>query len=471
MSLKPNNTVDQAFSFRLALLYTLFLAISFAVLFTTTYQLVNHIIQTRDREVIQAKTEQFNILFQEGGVTAISDYFSQQIRHDETIFVRIIDRNNQVRFLTVSHPLWQLLDQKITQENRAVTQKSHWDELAREEAEGSWMVSTRPLDRNYFLQVGRSNTESRLVLTHFRRIALRILVPALLISLLGGWLAAHSALKPLRSLIETIRHILETGDQTHRVPDHAQRGELGTLSTQFNELLDRNEMLIQRSAESLDNVAHDLRTPMTHLRNSAEQALQMYPPDMHTQQEALADCMEESENILKMLNALMDLAEADIGGMNLQLERVSLRELADETIELYAIVAEERKIELRNEVPTYLTVEADRLRLRQCLTNLIDNALKYSEENRKVVLSGGREEGGNIQLSVSDQGCGISAEDLNQIWSRLYRCERSRATPGLGLGLSMVQAIAKAHGGDVKVESQSGQGSSFSLLLPDCPSC
>jgi signal transduction histidine kinase len=465
MSSRPTDSVHLTFSFRLAALYTVFLAVSFAVLFTTTYQLVSHVVHTRDRDVIKARTGQFNALFRHGGIPAIANYFSQQIEPDESVFVRIVDRNNQVRFITVSHPLWNLLDQRMKQSGRPQMNESRWDELAKEESEGSWVVGTIQLNGDFFLQVGRGNTQSRLVLAHFRKTGLRILLPALLLSLVGGWLAAHSALSPLRALVQTIRHILETGDRKRRVPAQALRGELGALSSMFNRVLDRNEMLVQGSRETLDNVAHDLRTPMTHLRNAAEHALQMEVPDARVQREALADCMEESERILKMLNALMDLAEASVGGMNLQPESFALRELADETIELYSIVAEERGIGLRNEVPTYLTVEADRMRLRQCLGNLVDNALKYSESGSEVVLSGTSDET-HIMLSVQDQGCGIAEENIERIWDRLYRGESSRATPGLGLGLSIVWAIAEAHGGTIDVQSRPGTGSTFTLRLP-----
>jgi signal transduction histidine kinase len=466
MSSRQTDTVHLTFGFRLALLYTVFLAASFAVLFTTTYQLVSHVVQTRDRDVIKAQAEQFNVLFRQGGVAAIANYFSQQIEPDESIFVRIVDRSNQVRFITVSHPLWNLLDRKMAKGSQPAPDESRWDELAREEAGGSWMVGTVRLDGGgYFLQVGRSNAESKLVLAHFRRTGMLILIPALLLSLLGGWLAARSALSPLRALVQTIRHILETGDQERRVPAQAQRGELGALSVLFNRVLDRNEMLVQGSKETLDNVAHDLRTPMTHLRNSAEHALQMAEPDVRVQREALADCMEESDRILQMLNTLMDLAEASIGGMKLQPEPISLRELADEVIELYSIVAEERGIRLCNEVPTYLMVEADRMRLRQCIGNLVDNALKYSDAGGEVLLSG-TSENTRVNLSVKDRGCGIAEENLDRIWNRLYRGEASRATPGLGLGLSIVRAIAEAHGGTIDVQSQLGKGTTFTLSFP-----
>ncbi|MDF7808845.1 HAMP domain-containing sensor histidine kinase [Pontiellaceae bacterium B12219] len=462
---KQTDSLHLTFSFRMALLYTVFLAISFAMLFTTTYQLVRHIIQSRDRDVIQAQTEKFNALFRQAGLPAIANYFSQQIEPDESVFVRIVDRNNQIRFITISHPLWNLLDRKMKQGNRPELNESRWDELEREEEEGSWIVGTIPLNTNYFLQVGRNNTQSKLVLSHFRRTGLRILLPALLLSLLGGWLAARSALSPLRALVQTIHHILETGDRTRRVPAQAQRGELGALSILFNRVLDQNETLVQSSKQTLDNVAHDLRTPMTHLRNSAEHALQMEEPDVQIQREALADCMEESELILQMLNTLMDLAEANVGGMNLQPESLALRELADETIELYSIVAEERGITLRNEIPTYLMAEVDHMRFRQCLGNLVDNALKYSQEGGEVILSG-RSDDTHVKVSVQDRGSGISEENIGRIWDRLYRGETSRATPGLGLGLSIVRAIVTAHGGTIEVQSHLGEGSTFTLRLP-----
>jgi signal transduction histidine kinase len=446
------------------MLYTFFLAVSFGVLFAVSYQMVEHVVQLRDREVIQAQAEQFSTLYRHGGTAALANYFYQPVTQPDAVFVRIVDRVNHAYFITASHPVWDMLDQKMRQAGD-LHGESRWDMLAREESEGSWIVGTLPLGGGHYLQVGRSNAASQAVLAHLRRTGLKILAPALLISLLGGWLTSRSALSPLRALVETTRHILETGDLKRRVPAHALRGEIGTLGTLFNQVLDQNEKLVESSRDTLDNVAHDLRTPMTHLRNSAEHALQLADPDPRIQREALADCMEESEKILHMLNALMELAEAQTGAMNLTPETVSLRELADETIELYSIVAEDRGIALRNDVPTYLTVEADRLRLRQCLANLVDNALKYSGAESEVVL-GGQSLEDDVELWVQDQGCGIGEGELDQIWNRLYRAERSRATPGLGLGLSMVKAIAEAHGGRVAVESVPEHGTVFTLTIP-----
>lgn len=464
MSSRKNRPVRMAFSLRLALIYTVALCLSLAALFEVTYQLVRHVVENRDHAVIEAQTSQFKSLFERGGVQAIASYFSQQTATDrEPSFVRIVDERNRVRFITVSHQLWNLLDKKTGWQ--LPSDRARWDELIREETGGSWVVGTTPLAPGLYLQVGHNNTESRLVLSNFRKIALNIFLPAIFFSLLTGWLVTRSALSPLHALIDTVRHILATGDLQRRVPAGAQRGELTELTSMFNSMLDQNEKLINGSRETLDNVAHDLRTPMTHLRNSAERALQLPETDSAARQDALADCVEESEQILHMLNALMDLAEAGTGSLHLEREKTNLRELADEVIELYSLLAEERGIELKNEIPDDLTVSVDRIRLRQCIANLTDNALKYSSEGNTVMLTGSAENE-TVALSVQDQGCGIAPEDVPRIWDRLYRAEQSRTTPGLGLGLSLVRAIIEAHGGTIDVQSSPGQGATFTLRLP-----
>lgn len=466
MFLRKNRSTQMSFSLRLALIYTSALCFSLAAVLSVTYQLVRHVALSRDHDVIQAQTRQYKTLFEQGGVNAISRYFTQQFGSSpEQMFVRVIDDGNQVQFITVSHPLWALLDQKTNLWDRISSGAAQWDELFRDDAAGSWVVGTTPLQPKLYLQVGRSNTESRRILNHFRNTALVIILPAIILSLLVGWLMTRSAIRPLRSLIDTLRRILSTGDMKQRVPIHAQRGELGELTTLFNRLLDQNDKLIRVSRDTLDNVAHDLRTPMTHLRNATERVLLDPDAAPETLRDALADCTEESEKILQILNLLMDMAEADTGQMTLKPEDVSLNEMAAEVIELYSLVAEEREVELKNDVPPEIFVSADPLRLRQCLINLVDNAIKYSPKNTVVTLTGTMTSDG-VELSVSDQGIGITSDELPRIWERLYRGEQSRSTSGLGLGLSFVKAIISAHGGTIDVQTQLNEGTTFTLYFP-----
>jgi signal transduction histidine kinase len=214
---------------------------------------------------------------------------------------------------------------------------------------------------------------------------------------------------------------------------------------------------------ALDNVGHDLRTPMARLRGTAETALASNDPA--ALREALADCLEESDRVIEMLNTLMDISEAETGTMALRVETTNLDELVRQSVDLYEDLAVARGVAIEVDVPPDLQVSADRNRLRQVLANLLDNALKYTPGGGRVAIHG-RHAGPYDVITVADSGIGIPPDELPHIWDRLYRGDKSRSTRGLGLGLSLVKAIVEAHRGTVEVESAPGAGARFTIQLP-----
>jgi len=455
--------IGLTFSFKLSLLYAFFFVIASSSLFGVAYYLFDDLIEQQERDIVRERINEYRAWYGEGGLLALKGRFDQQSGTNKDIFfVRIIGPLNQVLFVSVPKGFRGVDDDQLRSVPR--TGEELWLTIKDQAAKEAWTVGMATLPGGLKLQVGKSSIQSQRILSFFRAVFLMFSIPILVLGFIGGGLLTFRTMRPLRHLIQTVRDILKTGQMSLRVPMRKERGEMGELVLLFNQMLDKNDSLIQAMHNSLDNVAHDLRTPMTRLRGVAEIALQE-AKDSNACREALADCMEESDRVLTMLNTLMDVAEAETGVMKLDLTEMSVPEVIDSIVVLYEAVAEDKGITVKTELPQELGIRADRTRLQQVIANLLDNALKYSREGGEVVITA-EKEGSWAVISICDQGVGIGPGHINKIWDRLYRGDQSRSQRGLGLGLSLVRAIVHTHGGTVSVESQVNQGSTFTIRLP-----
>ncbi|MEY4636725.1 MAG: Alkaline phosphatase synthesis sensor protein PhoR, partial [Acidobacteriota bacterium] len=338
-----------------------------------------------------------------------------------------------------------------------------WGQVPARDRNAVLEVATLPLGGGTVLQVGKTSESRDQLLSNFRRVLLLGAAAAVAIGIIGGSFLTRSTLKPLRDLRDAVQRILRTGQTDDRVPVYGRGDAVDELSGLFNAMLARITTLIHGMHNALDHVAHDLRTPMTRLRVTAESALATTDPARH--REALSDCLEESERVLSMLTTLMDISEAETGTMTLNRQPVDLAKLAAEVTAVYEDTAEDGGVILHTRVPEQLIVTADRDRLRQALANLVDNAVKYTASGGQVTVDARRGEG-VVSISVRDTGAGIPEHEIPRIWDRLYRGDQSRTTRGLGLGLSLVRASVEAQGGTVAVKSAPGHGSTFTITLP-----
>ena len=451
----------------LALRLTLWYAVSFLVI-TVALSIISYVYLSsavRDNnKIIQAKIRDIKAIAVQRGVQSIARFDTDKYPNysRKGVVTRVVDSHGSVNY--ESNPkIWKEF-YSVADNDAAV---GVWQYVPSSEDRDVLAVMTVRLPGGGLLQVGKEIEDRKEILEHYRDTIIGVTVGMIVIGLAGGSFLAFRALRPVRHLSQVIQSIVVTGNVNARVPESGRGDELDDLTKMFNQMLGRIEALISAMKQALDNVAHDLRTPLTRLRGAAEIVLEgRADPDQY--REALANSIEEADRILSLLNSLMDVSEAETGTMRLKPEKLNLAKMLAEVAELYQYVAEEKNISISVNGSSDMIITADRNRMRQVFANLMDNAIKYNSDGGQVIVTARQEPACTI-VTFKDTGMSIAPEDLGRIWDRLYRGDKCRSQPGLGLGLSLVKAVVHAHHGTVDVVSEAGKGSIFTLSIPLSP--
>jgi len=413
-------------------------------------------------EDLQDTALEFLDSYQAGGIKTLQAEIDResQSHGDSSFSARYINATGQTLIKSIPKTwVFPLPEPDVT---KAGTQ---WFEVVVNQRGELAKLAVIPTQDHGWIQIGLSLDEHEAQLQKIRQgfgLALLVIV---VVGIMTGWWQVRRVLTGVDQIRRAAIDIGE-GDFDRRLILDGHGQELAELADAFNGMLDRIQRLLGEMRDVSDNIAHDLRTPITRIHGLAEAGLMASADSSSGRGEVLGAIISECHHLTAMINTMLEIAQTDSGIMRLERKPVDMGELLHDACDLFVPVAEDAGIELtlKLDVP-HLLVMGDKPRLQRLIANLVDNAIKFSSQGDRVLLTA-CQDGKEIRLFVDDTGMGISVEDMPHIFDRFYRSDQSRSTPGNGLGLSYAKSIAKAHGGDIHIDSQYGRGAKVTLILP-----
>jgi signal transduction histidine kinase len=316
---------------------------------------------------------------------------------------------------------------------------------------------------DYFLLVGRDNALFKPLQTRFWYGLTAAVAVLCIAGLLVGIITRRALMSRVHSIRRTVSAIIH-GDLKHRLPTNLSDDELNTLSRTINGMLDQIELLVHGVRNVSNSIAHDLRTPLAELRSRLEELSLIRPSTEQTYAE-IDGAVADVDRVIRIFDALLRLAEIDAGMRRSGFVSFDVSDLAANAVEFYEPAAELKAIDLKVRSDGPLAVSGDPVLLAQALSNLIDNALKYAPQRGSIEVSVHRRDELRAEISVADNGPGIEESEKPKVMQRFYRGDASRGTPGVGLGLSLVQAVAKLHGSALELRDN-GPGLRVVMSVP-----
>lgn len=452
-----------SFAFRLAAACALLFGLLSVGGVAMLYLIVRtHVIHTVD-QAMELDMRELCAVFDHDGMQDVQTFVDALMTSEGTMdgFYRILDAHGSVLFES-KFTAWHGVDFDPGRLDMMDARAPLFRNITLPDARHEARVLDVRIDEGRYLQIGVSLEDHTRFLFHLRSAASILILVMLAGGTAIGWLIARRAMSGIRRITRTIEQ-LEGGDFGNRVPPSLDSDEIAQLGRTFNLMAERVQSIMGEMRQTNSNIAHDLRSPVARIRGLTETTM-LTAKNQDEFADVAGSVIEECDRLLAFINTTLDIAEAEAGVRTLIRVPRDLAEIAQEAVDIFQPVAEERGIRLQIQLQR-ARVFVELPKIQRSVANLIDNALKFTPPQGEIRVSVSTTSTHAV-LAVRDTGPGIPEEDLPHVFERFYRGDQSRHQPGHGLGLSLASAFVHAHGGDIRVESSLGHGSTFTILLP-----
>jgi len=466
MSLRKLLSFRNTLAFRLTLWYAGIFTVSSFIAFLLFYALITSVIRERTDQELLSQVNRFSVLLRNEGIVAVENatIIEAQAAGVKKVFFRLLQLDGQV-YSSTNVSYWQDISiDRVALQALLRGDAPVFETIVIPNRRDKVRILYAMLSPSMILQVGQAMESYSRFLDAFKGIFIVTMSFLIVIAAGIGWFMARRAVSGVEAVTRTARKI-SGGILQERVPVKGSGDEIDKLALTFNEMLDRIQILLAEIKEMSDNIAHDLRSPITRIRGGAEVTLST-GKSLSEFESMAASTIEECDRLLDMINTMLMISKTESGVDKLSPEEVDIAGLVRDACELFTPVAEDKRVSLNCHVPEKNTLLGDKQMIQRMLSNVLDNAVKYTPPGGKVEVSVSEDEKPDIVVSVKDTGTGIPQSDLPRIFERFYRGDQSRSQAGTGLGLSLARAIARAHGGEISAVSGPNQGSTFTITLP-----
>ena len=448
--------VFNSFTFRFMSGYVAGLSITVFLVLATIYTLISRDYFTQVHNTIQEELDALTATYQQGGAEAVSEFVEVHAGPDRLIrfFFLVVDENYEP--IAGNLDRWpdprQYRDGWLGFDLKLLS--GDWDEVGTE-----FVARSRTLETGETVMVARHYAD---VINSAKLVSgalTRSLIATIVLGIIGGAIVASRLVRRIDDMNQSLNRIM-SGDLSERIEVHDSHGDFRRMAENLNKMLDKIEQLMLGMRQVSDNIAHDLRTPLTRLRNKLSDLQQS-----SNEPDRVQDLIDEADGLLATFSALLRIAQVESGNPRSGFTQVDVRTILLDVIELYEPLALEKNQTVETDLARMPALSGDRNLLFQAIANLVDNAIKYTPEQGKVMVRLWTQQE-QVVIEVADSGPGVSPAERDKVLQRFYRVEASRSEqPGNGLGLSLVNAVVKLHGGSVQL-TDNFPGLRVSLRMP-----